>query len=115
MSNNEKHSEGPYTVHDIDDDWQNLLKGPGGFECDLGESCDRTWNRDMAPVVAKLNEQHAQNAELIRAVGEMRVWLETEECEQASFDERSMALYEAATRLSALFDPILAKARGGGE
>jgi len=32
-----------------------LLVGPNGFECFLGEPEDRTWYRDAAPVVEELN------------------------------------------------------------
>jgi hypothetical protein len=48
-----------YTVPDEDDEgnyvYGKLLKGPGGFECYLGEPEDCSWLRDGSPVVAELN------------------------------------------------------------
>ena len=37
-----------------------LLIGPDGFECFLGEPEDRRWHRDAGPVVKRLNELHAE-------------------------------------------------------
>ena len=36
-----------------------MLIGPNGFSCFLGEPEDRTWYRDGRPVVAELNRLHA--------------------------------------------------------
>lgn len=40
------------------------LVGPDEFECILTEIEDRTWGRDLWPVVNRLKEQHARIAEL---------------------------------------------------
>jgi hypothetical protein len=40
------------------------LVGPDEFECILTEIEDRTWGRDLRPVVNRLKEQHARIAEL---------------------------------------------------
>ena len=40
------------------------LVGPDEFECTLTEIEDRTWGRDLRPVVNRLKEQHARIAEL---------------------------------------------------
>lgn len=37
-----------------------MLKGPDGFECCITEPEDRTFSRDLAPIVRKLNEQHQE-------------------------------------------------------
>jgi hypothetical protein len=39
-------------------------EGPDEFECTLTEIEDRTWVRDLRPVVNRLKEQHARIAEL---------------------------------------------------
>ena len=39
-----------------------LLIGPNGFECFLGEPEDRTWYRDGKKVVAELNRLHEELA-----------------------------------------------------
>lgn len=39
-----------------------VLHGPDGFMCLLGEPEDRWFTRDAKPIVAKLNEQHAKLA-----------------------------------------------------
>lgn len=40
------------------------LVGPDEFECTLTEIEDRTWGRDLRPVVNRLKEQHARIASL---------------------------------------------------
>ncbi len=40
------------------------LIGPDGFTCTLTEPEDRTWGRDLAPVVDRLNLREAQMAAL---------------------------------------------------
>jgi len=40
------------------------LVGPDGFECTLTEPEDRTWGRDLLPVVERLNEYAARIREL---------------------------------------------------
>jgi hypothetical protein len=41
-----------------------LLIGPDGFECFLGEPEDRTWHRDAGAVLDELNRLH----DLLKAV-----------------------------------------------
>jgi hypothetical protein len=41
-----------------------LLVGPDGFQCFLGEPEDRAWNRDGAEVVRELNRLHRRVVEL---------------------------------------------------
>lgn len=60
-----------YTVDSGADDFC-MLTGPDGFECRLGEPEDRIWIRDAAPVVAKLNEQHAEIVRLRAEVAKLR-------------------------------------------
>ena len=47
-----------YTIHSGDefdgDECYSVLKGPHGFECWLTEPEDRSWTRDGAAVVARL-------------------------------------------------------------
>lgn len=48
-----------------------LLIGPDGFECFLGEPEDRTWRRDAAAVVDELNQLRADAMILaLRLMGE---------------------------------------------
>lgn len=54
-----------YHVLPQEDQYETLV-GPGGFECDLGEPEDRSFHRDLKPVVKKLNEQH-DRIEFLRA------------------------------------------------
>lgn len=71
--------ESVYTIHD-DDDWFGcILRGPKDFECCLGEPEDRTWYRDGAPAVDRLNAQHDRIAELEAAVKELDARLGEEE------------------------------------
>lgn len=41
-----------------------LLVGPRGFECFLGEPEDRRWSRDAKPVVDKLNQLERELANM---------------------------------------------------
>jgi hypothetical protein len=43
-----------------------LLLGPDGFGCFLGEPEDRTWLRDAAPVVAELNRLYRTVVHLLK-------------------------------------------------
>lgn len=54
--------EGAYFADPFD---QDVLYGPGGFECSLGEPEDRIWSRDLQLVVKELN----------RVNGEATLWL----------------------------------------
>lgn len=54
------------------------LVGPDEFECTLTEIEDRTWGRDLRPVVNRLKEQHARIAELeaqLAAAQERERWI----------------------------------------
>ena len=57
-----------YTVHSGDecggDPCYNVLKGPAGFECWLTEPEDRSFWRDLAPVVERLEHLEQSNAQL---------------------------------------------------
>lgn len=65
--------EKPYHVDDDADccDEYSVLVGPDDFECFLGEAEDCTWRRDGQTAVDRLNEQHAELAELRQAVAKM--------------------------------------------
>jgi hypothetical protein len=49
-----------------------VLLGPEGFVCVLGEAEDRFWFRDASPVIDALNEQHAENAKLREKIKGLR-------------------------------------------
>jgi hypothetical protein len=49
-------------------DEYDLLIGPNGFECFLGEPEDRSWYRDASDVVSELNRLAAENASLLSAL-----------------------------------------------
>jgi len=49
------------------------LVGPDGFECTLTEPEDRTWGRDLLPVVERLNEYAARIRELEAEIAERRM------------------------------------------
>ena len=57
-----------YTVHSGDecggDPCYNVLKGPAGFECWLTEPEDRSFWRDLAPVVERLEHLEQSNEQL---------------------------------------------------
>jgi hypothetical protein len=58
------------------------LVGPDEFECILTEIEDRTWGRDLRPVVNRLKEQHARIAELeaqLAAAQERERWIPASE------------------------------------
>lgn len=63
--------EKPYRIA-TDDEFKNwggsrdydLLVGPDGFRCFLGEPEDRTWHRDAVKVVDELNRLYTKNMEL---------------------------------------------------
>ena len=52
-------------------DQYDLLLGPDGWDCYLGEPEDRTWERDAAAVVDLLNSQHAEIERLETALDDM--------------------------------------------
>jgi len=58
-----------------------LLIGPNGFECMLGELEDRTWYRDGVAAVNKLNELHEQ-VQYQKAVNDALVKLWDARCEE---------------------------------
>ena len=74
------------------------LVGPDEFECTLTEIEDRTWGRDLRPVVNRLKEQHARIAELeaqLAAAQERNVALQSEHLNHVN------ALHEQLTAMTA--------------
>lgn len=57
-------------VDDVCEDYDVLI-GPDGFQCFLGEPEDRCWRRDGKAVVDELNRLHA---EIARLKGELDAW-----------------------------------------
>ena len=53
------------------DEYYDVLIGPDGFECMLGEPEDRTWGRDGKQAVERLNAQHAEIKRLQAIVDQM--------------------------------------------
>lgn len=51
-----------------DDDWFATIRGAGDFACRLGEPEDRTWCRDGAPVLQRLNDLHRLARDLLAAL-----------------------------------------------
>ena len=56
-------------------EYYQILKGPDGFECMLTEPEDRSFTRDLAPVVSELNRADARIQELETEVAESTVSL----------------------------------------
>ena len=52
------------------DENYDVLVGPDGFECMLGEPEDRMWCRDGKQAVERLNDQHAEIVRLRSILGE---------------------------------------------
>jgi hypothetical protein len=66
-------SDAYHIDHDEKDfDDVDVLVGPDGFQCVLGEPEDRSWLRDGRDAVARLNQQHETIATLRRELAEAR-------------------------------------------
>lgn len=92
-------TEKPYhTVEKEDDGWGSsyeTLVGPDEFQCTVTEPEDRTWGRDLSPVIERLNEQHAriaaittENARLREALEACAAWHYAESNNVGSFQEK---------------------------
>lgn len=102
--------EGPYRVT-IDDECNESLEGPNGFDCSFGEPEDCTWGRDGHDAVVRLNEQHAENEAWRKAVAEMWEWLDKHDKSK----EGALGLRIVSGVFLTLFDPILANVQTGAD
>lgn len=85
------------------------LAGPAGFSCTLTEPEDRTWGRDLRPVVARLNEFHFEVEQLMADRERLRKAL----IQASGWMERAQAGMETTT-LDEAQRRILAALHGSG-
>ncbi len=72
-----KINTGKYYVRDgidekhMSDDYQ-VLRGPGGFRCVITEPGDRTFDRDLSPIVDEINRLQSEIDRLEKELKECR-------------------------------------------
>ena len=73
---------------------QDILIGPGNFDCSLGEPEDRIWSRDLKSVVDELNRLHALLVRSKDCLEKSGTHLSTKSLLSADYEESSKLIEE---------------------